>query len=91
MDISGSYAIQINWNIGAGLPTLGAGYSIMFSNAPSYKNLEGWGAILGASWGEVKSIGCDLLFMDGYIGYAFNSPKFGFIELHGEIGYTETL
>ena len=97
MDISGNYAIQINWNIGAGLPTLGAGYSIMFSNAPSYKNLEGWGAILGDSWGEVKSIGCDLLFMDGYIGYvindgyAFNSPKFGFIELHGEIGYTETL
>ena len=95
-DSMGNIAVQTNINIGAGLPGVGAGISFLYTGAQSYKDLEGWGALIGGSFSPGLSIGLDKLFMDkntatilGF-GPAINLPFTGFLEMHGEIGYTVT-
>jgi membrane-associated protease RseP (regulator of RpoE activity) len=96
VDSTGNIAFQGNVSAGGGIPSVGAGLSLMLSDTLSYENLEGWGAIIGGSWGEGVSAGYDLIFMDGEVGHTFsigsaiNLPFTGFLELHGETGYTIT-
>lgn len=43
-DSEGNLAIQFNINIGGGFIGGGSGYSLMFTEAPLYTDLQGWGA-----------------------------------------------
>ena len=96
-DPSGNLALQLNVNGGGGLPGLGLGGSLILTEAASYKDLEGWGSVIGASFAPGFSLGYDQLFISNAMGSiislgpGINLPFTAFMEAHGETGYTWTL
>lgn len=96
-DYSGNIAFQMTIAGGGGIPGIGIGFSNMFTDAPSYENLEGWSGVTGGSFSPGIDLGYDLIFMDSYVGHSasvgvgVNLPWTAFCEMHGEASYTVTL
>ena len=96
-DNSGNIAFQMTVAGGGGFAGIGGGLSYMFTDAPSYENLEGLGGVTGGSFALGIDLGYDSIFMDSYVGHSVsvgkgvNLPWTAFLEAHGEISYTVTL
>ena len=94
-DSMGNLAWQVNANVGGGFFGAGAGKSFMVTNAPSYKDLEGWGGVIGGSITcKYFNMAYDQIFMSEYTGASFYGKIGEYplnISMHGEASYTFTI
>ena len=96
-DYYGNLALQLNINGGGGTPGLGFGGALLWTEAASYKDLEGWGGVVGGSFAPGLSIGYDQIFISNNtgsiisLGPGINLPFTAFLEAHGEAGNTWTI
>lgn len=64
-DYYGNLALQLNINGGGGTPGLGLGGALLWTKAASYKDLEGWGGVVGGAFAPGLNIGYDQIFITG--------------------------
>lgn len=77
LDKKGNIGIQHTSAIGVGTPSVGVGFSVMRSNAPTIFDLNGYGGTIGASFGSGPLFaGADLTVMSGDQHY-FAETRYG--------------
>lgn len=96
-DYYGNLAFQLNVNGGGGTPGLGWSGALLWTEAASYKDLEGYGGVVGGSFSPGLNIGYDQIFISNNtgsiisLGPGINLPFTAFLEAHGEAGNTWTI